>query len=86
MCILRFIYLHLLISDVCLFIMFTLKIHMILEVAFHTFQFFPQMAQYAAIVTVGFHQQIISARVRRAINLSIVAIKKIFADIKVFDI
>jgi hypothetical protein len=54
--------------------MFTLKIYMILEVTFHTFLSFSQMGQYAAIVTVGIHQQIISARARKAIKLGIAII------------
>jgi hypothetical protein len=44
------------------------------------------MVLYAAIVTVGIHQQIVSARVRKAIKLGIVVISKIFGDIKVYQI
>jgi hypothetical protein len=49
--------------------MFTPKIYMILEVTFLTFLSYSQMGLYAAIVTVGIHQQIISARARKAIKL-----------------
>lgn len=66
--------------------MFTLKNYVFLEVTFLSFLLYSQMVLYAAIVTVGIHQQIVSARVRKAIKLGIVVISKIFGDIKVYQI
>lgn len=45
---------------------------MILEVTFLSFQLYSQMGLYAAIVTVGIHQQIVSAKARKAVKLGIV--------------
>jgi hypothetical protein len=47
---------------------------MILEVTFLSFLLYSQMALYAAIVTVGIRQQIVSATARKAIKLGMVVI------------
>jgi len=59
---------------------------MILEVTFLTFRVYSQRGPHAAIVTVGFHQQIISARTRKAIKVGILVIWKIYANIEIFHI